>query len=73
MILIQLLFRLGVVHLGDVVDNDLKGCRILKMSNDVMYIIQIMDLGEIKRYIIVAWIFANGNKCCILGGLTIIE
>ena len=40
----------------------------------VMYWTKLLIyLGEITRHIIVAWMFANGNKCCALVGLEVTE
>ena len=62
------LFRLGVVHLEYVVDNEFQ---MLSEFEDAKRWLCIPPNYETKRYTIVARIFAIENKCCTLGGLTI--
>ena len=63
------LFRLGVVHVEDVVDNESQRLSELKMSSDgYVFPILCIYLGETTIYTIVARIL---NKCCTLGGLTV--
>ena len=55
------LFRLGVVHLGDVVDNESQ---------------RLSEFEDVKRWLyitLVPWSFVIENKCCTLGGLVVLQ